>query len=762
MDFVHLHNHTEYSLADSIARITDYIDAAKKNGMTALAITDLDSMGGVLEFFSKCREAGIKPIIGRETSIENMGQRREELRTRIVLLAMNKTGYRNLLYLNYASRKADYDDPVVSYLDLENHSEGLICLSGYLEGELARDLLACDYLKAKTLTLQFRKIFGDRYYIEMQDHGTEEDRILLPRLCVLADNLGIKTVCTNDIHYIGKKDADVLDTLACIEQYRLKRRTVNGENYFKSQEEMEALFAWRPEAIKATFEIAERCNLDISTSDIGLPDFMIPSGFPSADEYLMYLANEGLKERYSDITPMIRQRMDHELSVIKDTGSALFFIIIWDCIRFARSKDMRIWPGRGRAAGSIVCYALMITDIDPMEYGLVFESFINPLQSPRLPYLEICCEDKNRLIGYVAERYGSDCVAMVLADYERYESAEVLQAVGCAFGLVENRVLYMKHFLEYVPKGDIDLALETIPGFREEIESLSCKEEFLYNIRMITGLIKSVSPCQSRIVIADKPIYTEIPVSDMRGCQLPVVQHRDIEMAGYDLCRLCVSDSVALRILKQTERLIRKKEPGFDITRIGYHDDRAFALLCSGSENWLGWLHCIEEHDIDLVSALDAIQPRCLMDIAAAFCSDPEEFIEAKDTYDDSVTAFPELRGVLAETYGVLMYQEQMIMISKIIAGYSPEEGDILRREIGKRRKSTLDHEHGRFREAAIRNGYTETEAETIYHILWYSNGAPCKSHVLPYAVIAYQMAYLKAHYSEQFDAVVSRFSEEL
>ena len=171
MDFVHLHNHTEYSLADSIARITDYIDAAKKNGMTALAITDLDSMGGVLEFFSKCREAGIKPIIGRETSIENMGQRREELRTRIVLLAMNKTGYRNLLYLNYASRKADYDDPVVSYLDLENHSEGLICLSGYLEGELARDLLACDYLKAKTLTLQFRKIFGDRYYIEMQDHG---------------------------------------------------------------------------------------------------------------------------------------------------------------------------------------------------------------------------------------------------------------------------------------------------------------------------------------------------------------------------------------------------------------------------------------------------------------------------------------------------------------------------------------------------------------------------------------------------------------
>ena len=327
---------------------------------------------------------------------------------------------------------------------------------------------------------------------------------------------------------------------------------------------------------------------------------------------------------------------------------------------------------------------------------------------------------------------------------------------------VENRVLYMKHFLEYVPKGDIDLALETIPGFREEIESLSCKEEFLYNIRMITGLIKSVSPCQSRIVIADKPIYTELPVSDMRGCQLPVVQHRDIEMAVYDLCKLHVSDSVALRILKQTEHLIRKKEPGFDITRIGYHDDRAFALLCSGSENRLGWLHCIEEHDIDLVSALDAIQPRCLMDIAAAFCSDPEEFIEAKDTYDDSVTAFTELRGVLAETYGVLMYQEQMIMISQIVAGYSPEEGDILRREIGKRRKSTLDHEHGRFREAAIRNGYTETEAETIYHILWYSNGAPCKSHVLPYAVIAYQMAYLKAHYSEQFDAVVSRFSEEL
>ena len=733
--------------------------------MPALALTDHGNMFGAVTFYEACRKEGINPIVGCEFYIANDRHDRSPAADgnryyHLICLAMSDKGYHNLMELNSISYKEGfYYKPRIDHEVLAAHSEDLICLSACLAGEVAQALLHDEYEKAKEKALWYKGLFGDRYYIEMQDHGLPEDRKILPLLLRLARECDIPPVCTNDIHYIEKDDWNAHDTLLCIgtatkKSDRNRLRYKEGEFYFRTPEEMAELFSWCPEAVENTGKIAERCHLEIAFPGPILPKCTIPPEFESDADYLTYLANEGLKKRYPVVTPELQKRLDYELGIIIQMDFPAYFLIVRDYIHWAKTHGIPVGPGRGSGAGSLVAYATTITDVDPIKYNLLFERFLNP-ERVSLPDFDVdfCFEGRGQVIEYVTEHYGKDRVGQIIT-FGTLKPKAVVKDVCRVLDIPYEESNRICSLISDELKMTLDKAFELEPKLKQIEESGPLYQELFDTARRLEGLNRHSSLHAAGVVIGREnldqyvPLYAD-PKTGGIATQYPMTQIENCGLVKMDFLGL-----KTLTLIKHTIELIHKKESDFDINRIDEHDVKTFDMLCRGDSK------CVFQFESDgMADILRREHPQTIEELVALnalYRPGPMQFIDQfidsklgkrKITYPD-----PCLEDVLKETYGVIVYQEQVMKVAQIIAGYTLGQADILRRIMGKKKKEKLAEELVKFKAGAVKNGFTEQHAEEIFHILEpFAGYGFNKSHAVAYSIVAYQTAYLKANYGAEF-----------
>jgi DNA polymerase III alpha subunit (gram-positive type) len=587
--FVHLHDHSDFSLLDGAAKIDRYVAKAKSYGMRSLALTDHGNMFGALRFYKACKEAGINPIIGCEfycnpadhTFIPEPGDHNHDHRYHLILLAMNEKGYHNLMELNSAAwTEGFYYKPRIDDKLLEEHNEGLICLSACLAGEILQNLLGGQYEEAKRRALWFNSVFDDgRYYLEMQDHGLEEQKLTNPLLVKLHEETGIPLVCTNDIHYIEKDDAEAQDILLCIGTNSKRddpnrMRFPSSEFYFKSPEEMKQLFSWCPEAIENTNRIAQRCDIQIHFPGPKLPVFQVPDGFKDTAEYLRYLANEGLKNRYGTITPQLQQRLDYELDIIIKMDFQGYFLIVMDYIRWAKNHGIPVGPGRGSGAGSLVAYSINITDVDPMKYNLLFERFLNP-ERVSMPDFDVdfCFERRKEVIQYVTEHYGKNRVAQI-ATFGTLKAKAVVKDCARVLDIPFDESTRICKLIPDDPKMTLAKAFAQNPELGQ-LEAKGGVYATLFSVaRKLEGMNRNTSTHAAGVVIGQEPLVNYVPLyrDPKTGNQATQYTMDQIEECG--LVKMDFLGLKTLTLIKHTVDLIHKKKPNFDINAIDDHDPK--------------------------------------------------------------------------------------------------------------------------------------------------------------------------------------------
>lgn len=764
MGFIHLHNHTDYSLMDSIASIPKYIEKACQCGMASLAITDHGNMSGAISFYKACRHAGINPIIGTEFNIaeEDRHRRKNKNSYYLVLLAMNEAGYHNLIKLNSIAYTENYNkEPRITKEILSRYSNDLICLSAGLEGEISQLLLSDNYEKAKDSAFWYKNLFGDRYYLELQDHGLKEEKKVNKLLAQLSHELDIPLVCTNDIHYIEKRDWNVHDTLFCIKTKSKKsdknrRRYQKGQYYFRAPEEMAKLFSWCPEAVENTEKIAERCNLEIKFPGPVSPEYTIPHEFKDKAEYLTYLANEGLKKRYPVISEEIQQRLDYELSFIIPKGYADYFLVVWDYVRWAKTHDILVGPGRGKSAGSLVAYSLAITDVDPIKYDLLFEGFINP-ERVSLPDIDVdfCPDDLPEIINYVTELYGKQNVGRIIC-FEKMKISTIIKDVANVLDIPKNEIREICSYISYYP--NLKGAFARNPKLKLIKAKGGVYKELFDTAQRLEGLIGNLFPHPTGVVIGRKPLDSYVPLYANPKTGAISTQYDMFEIGDCGLVKMDFVGVKELTLIKHTVELIHKKKPDFDITKIDEHDKKTFNMLANGDSKGVfqfessGMFNVLQKAKVSTIEELIAInalyRPGPIMLI--------DQYIDSKNGVIPVKYPDPSLEAVLKNTYGVIVYQEQVMRIAQIIAGYTLGQADILRRDMGKRKREKLSEQLLRFKAGAVKNGFTEEHAEEIFHILEQFAGYSFnKSHAVAYSIIAYQTAFLKANYPDEFYAAM-------
>lgn len=767
--FVHLHNHTDYSLLDGAAPIERYIAKAKELGMEHLAITDHGNMYGAIQFYDACKAAGINPIIGCEFYVnpEDHTQKTaisdDSRYYHLLLLAQNEVGYHNLMELNSKSFiDGFYYKPRIDDALLVKHQEGLICLSACIGGEIAQYMVHNQYPKAVERARWFASVFDNgRYYIEVQDHGIPEQKRINPLLKRLSQETGIPLVATNDIHYINRSDANAHDLLLCVgtnskknDENRMRFET--QEFYMKSEEEMRALFSWCPEAIDTTLEIAKKCNLTIDFPGALLPDYDIPAGFNTPSEYLRHLANEGLKARYKDITPKLKERLDYELEVIISMNFQGYFLIVWDYIRWAKDHGIPVGPGRGSGAGSIVAYALAITDVDPLQYDLLFERFLNPNRKSMPDFdIDFCFERRQEVIDYVTEKYGRDRVGQI-ATFGTLKAKAVVKDVARVLDIPfdeSNRICKM------IPddlKMTVSKALELSPELKETAEQGGVYTELFEAAQILEGLHRHISTHAAGVVIGKDTLSSYVPLYRDPKTGAITTQYT---MDMLERCGLVKMDFLGLKtltLIQRAQELIRKRVPNFDITLANEHDGATFTMLCNGdsagvfqfeSQGMQRTLREAQPDSIEDLVALNALyRPGPMANIP--------QFVKGKMNPKAIVYADPELEEVLKTTYGVIVYQEQVMKVAQVIAGYTLGDADDLRRIMSKKKADKLAEEKVKFVDGAQRLGRSKKHAEEIFEMLKpFAGYGFNKSHAVVYSVIAYQTAYLKANYPAEFMA---------
>ena len=766
MGFVHLHNHTDYSLLDGAASIPKYIDKAVSCGMTSLAITDHGNMFGAVTFYKACKAKGINPIIGCEFYINPKDRRDRSPASEgnryyhLILLAMSDKGYHNLMELNsIAYKEGFYYKPRIDDETLSAHSEDLICLSACIAGEIPQHLLKNDYEKAKERALWFKNLFGDRYYLELQDHGLPEQKKINPLLVRLSQELGIPVVCTNDIHYIEKDDWNAHDTLLCIgtatkknDQNRLRYK--EGEFYFRTPEEMEALFSWCPEAVENTGKIAERCQIEINFPGPILPKCQIPEEFSSDAEYLTFLANEGLRKRYPVVTEELQKRLDYELGIIIQMDFPAYFLIVRDYIHWAKTHGIPVGPGRGSGAGSLVAYSITITDVDPIKYNLLFERFLNP-ERVSLPDFDVdfCFEGRGQVIDYVTEHYGKDRVGQIIT-FGTLKPKAVVKDVARVLDIPYEESNRICSLIPEDPKMTLAKAFDEEPRLKEIESRGGVYAELFDTARRLEGLSRHSSLHAAGVVIGREnldhyvPLYAD-PKTGAISTQYTMTQIEECGLVKMDFLGL-----KTLTLIKHTVELIHKRVPDFDINKIDETDKKTFDMLDKGDSK------CVFQFESDgMANILKREHPTTIEELVALnalYRPGPMQFI---DQYIDSKLGkreieYPDpcLEDVLKETYGVIVYQEQVMKVAQIIAGYTLGQADILRRIMGKKKKDKLAEELVKFKAGAVKNGFTEEHAEEIFHILEpFAGYGFNKSHAVAYSVVAYQTAFLKANYPAEF-----------
>lgn len=784
-NFVHLHNHSDFSLLDGAASISKYIAKAKEQNMTSLALTDHGNMFGAITFYKECERAGINPIVGCEFYIaphdrrdKTPSQNGEETYYHLILLAMSDKGYHNLMELNsIAYKEGYYYKPRIDKETLEKYSEDVICLSACIAGEVPRMILgskrndgtgrAPSFEKALNAASWYKSVFGDRYYLELQDHGLPEQKIVNKELVRIAKELDIKLVCTNDIHYIEKDDWNAHDTLLCIGTTAKKKdknrlRYKEGEFYFRTEEEMRELFSWCPEAVDNTAEVAERCKLTIKLPGPILPKCDIPEPYKSDAEYLSALAYQGLETRYPNATEeemdSLKKRLQYELDIIIKMDFPAYFLIVRDYIHWAKTHDVPVGPGRGSGAGSLVAYTTTITDVDPIKYNLLFERFLNP-ERVSLPDFDIdfCFEGRSKVIDYVTEHYGHDSVGQIITFGTLKPKAvikDVARVLDIPFAESNAICALVPDEIPGIKKWHIPDALDYEPALREIRDRGGIYAELFETATKLEGLNRHSSLHAAGVVIGREPLNKYVPLyaDPKTGALATQYTLHYIEKCG--LVKMDFLGLKTLTLIKHTIELIRKRFPDFDINNISEEDEATFKMLQAGDSALVFQFESTGMQDILRQAKPATIEE--LVALNALYRPGPMQFIpkyiRSKWGIDPITYPDPSLEDILKPTYGVIVYQEQVMQVAQIIAGYTLGEADILRRIMGKKKADELAEQLEKFKAGAVKRGHSAEHAEEIFHILEpFAGYGFNKSHAVAYSIVAYQTAYLKANFKAEF-----------
>jgi DNA polymerase-3 subunit alpha len=762
VEFVHLHVHSEYSLLDGAARVDDLINRAKELGFKALALTDHGNLFGSIEFYVKAKEAGIKPILGMEAYIVEDIEKKDRNYYHLTILAMNEKGWKNLMKLSSIGYiKGFYGKPRIDKKHLEEYSEGLIVLSGCPSGEIAHYIITDNFKKADETIGWFKEVFKDRFFLEVQDVGMEENQKINNYLLEASRRFNLKLVATNDVHYINREDKHLQDILICISQNAKlsdanRFRIDTEEIYMKSAEEMLKIFSWHPDAVKNTLLIAEMVdlNLELDPQKLKLP---LPPNISDPFEDLKRKAYEGLKRKMGEIPENYINRLEYELEVIKNTGFSGYFLIIADIIRFCREKGIMVGIGRGSAAGSLVLYALDITDVDPIKYGLLFERFLNPERvSP--PDVDIDFEDRRRdeVIDYIRKTYGENSTAQIIT-FSKLKSRAVLKDTARVYGVEFEEVNRITKLIPNIPSDPITLAeaYEKVEDFKRAVSNPKWKE-IVENAIKIENFTRGLSVHAAGIVITPGEITDFVPLSVVKDKVVTQFDKNILEILG--ILKIDILGLRTLSALSSAEKMIRQYyDPNFSIKNIPLDDKKTFELLQQGKT-----MGVFQLESPAMRKLLVRLKPNHINDIIAInalYRPGPiqsgmvDDYIDRKNVkhfdYD-----FEELKPILEETYGLIVYQEQVMMAAQILAGFTPGEADTLRKAIGKKKKEIMDEMRDKFINGAKSRGYDERKIEELWEkIEKFASYSFNKSHSVAYAITSFWTAYIKAHYPLVFYA---------
>ena len=765
--FVHLHVHTEYSLLDGACRIDRMFDRLKELGQTAIAITDHGVMYGCVDFYKAAKKAGVKPIIGCEVYVATRSRfdkvNRIDGSNHLVLLCKNETGYKNLIKLVSAGFiEGFYSKPRVDKELLEQHHEGLVCLSACLAGEIPQALLAGDYEKAKTAALYFNDLFGQgNFFIEIQDHGIDAQQQILPLLIRLSRETGIPLVATNDAHYLRKEDSKMQSILICIQTGKTvqdadKLEFETDEFYLKSTEEMYDLFSIAPDACENTVKIAEMCNFDFEFGVTKLPYFEAPDGMDN-QVYFEKLCREGLVRRYGDgVTDEMRDRLEYEIDVIRRMGYTNYYLIVFDFINYAKQQGIPVGPGRGSGAGSLAAYCVGITNIDPIRYNLLFERFLNP-ERVSMPDFDVdfCYERRQEVIDYVNEKYGHDHVAQIIT-FGTMAARAAIRDVGRVLGMPYAQVDSISKMVPMELKMTLNRALEVSPELKAQYEADPQVKELIDTAIKIEGMPRHASTHAAGVVITREAANEYVPLASNDG--VPVTQFTMTTIEELGLLKMDFLGLRTLTVIKNAEEMVRRREPDFSMDNISYDDAATYEMLGRSETEGVFQLE-----STGMKQVLTGLQPKNLEDIIALISLYRPGPMDSIPTYlrnrhepDKVRYKTPQLAHILDVTNGCIVYQEQVMQICRELAGFTLGQADLVRRAMSKKKHDVMEKERQHFVTGCAANGISEQAANDIFDDMSsFASYAFNKSHAACYAYVAFQTAYLKCHYPSEFMAAL-------
>ena len=771
-NFVHLHAHSEYSLLDGSIKVERLVNRAKELGMPAVALTDHGNMFGMIHFYRAARKAKIKPILGIEAYItrrsrHDRSRKKGELSQtdHLILLARNVEGYHNMIRLSSIGyTEGYYYKPRIDFEVLEKHAQGLIATTSCLRGTVAQMALNSGYEEAKSAADRYRSIFGkDNYYIEMQDHGLEPQKKLNEIYKQMSEDMGIATIVTNDVHYLNKEDADAHEVLLCLQTGSdlddpRRFRFASKELYFKTEKEMRELFPDTPEAIENTVAVAEKCDVVLDEGSLHLPKFPLPEGFERNIDYLRHLSHQGLKQRYGDVSKETKDRLEYELGVIEGMEFPGYFLIVRDIVRFAKEQGIAVGPGRGSAAGSLVTYAVGITDIDPIEHGLLFERMLNP-ERVSMPDIDIdfCFERREEVINYVIERYSKENVCQIIT-FGTMGARGVVRDVGRVMKVPYAEADRIAKLIPDVPGTSLGESLEKVPELKTLINNRSEYRKLMDYCLTLEGLSRHAGTHAAGIIITPTPLVNHVPL--FRSNRGEITSQYD--MKSIDAIGLLKIDVLGLRTLTVIDKALNliSVNYGLEIApeEIPSDDEKTFELLRAGDTTGVFQLESAGMREL-----LRNLQPTTFSDIIAVnalYRPGPlqsgmvSHFVDCKHGRKKIKYDHPILEPILCDTYGVILYQEQVMQIASNMAGFTLGEADLLRKAMGKKQMDVMEGQRRKFVSGAVDNGIPKRVAQNIFNQMEkFAQYGFNKSHSAAYAVVSVRTAFLKANYPAEFMA---------
>ena len=775
MSFVHLHVHTEYSLLDGACRIGELARRAKELGQTALAVTDHGVMYGAVAFYKACRAEGIKPIIGCEVYVAPRSRFDKEhgtdsQYTHLILLCKNETGYRNLCYLvSCGFTEGFYVKPRIDWQLLRQHAEGLVCLSGCLAGYIARSIVQDEYEKARAKALELRELFGEDFYLEIQNHGIPEETKAALGARRLSRETGIPLVVTNDVHYINKEDAVNQDVLLCIQTGRTVDETdrmkfSTPELYLKSEEEMRALFPEESAAADITNAIADKCHYDFVFGHYHLPAYPLPEGETDSFAYLSRLCREGYARRYGQGSESLARQLNYELDMIRKMGFVDYFLIVWDYVHFAKSSGIPVGPGRGSAAGSMVAYTLNITDVDPIRYGLFFERFLNPerVSMPDID-MDFCPRRWGEVIDYVGRKYGADRVTQIVT-FGTMAARMAIRDVGRALNIPYGDCDTVAKMVPMALNMTLDEALKLSKPLKDAYDADEKVRRLIDTARALEGMPRHASTHAAGVVITARPVYEYVPLA--RNDDNVVTQYTMTTLEELGLLKMDFLGLRNLTVLEDAAALVRREQPDFQVDAVPLDDPAVYEMLAAGKTSGVFQLE-----SAGMTAVCTGIRAKSIEDITAIIAlyrpgpmDSIPKFIEWSQHPEKIRYKHESLRPILEVTYGCIVYQEQVIEIFRSLAGFSLGQADNIRRAMSKKKHAVIDAERAAFIlgdpqrgiPGCVAKGIPEAVADSIYdEILDFASYAFNKAHAVSYAVVVYRTAYMKCRWPRQYMAAL-------